>query len=134
MDDVIVNKTATIERCVARVREVYDDNPNNLTQDLLRQDSIVLNMQRGCEAAVGLAMHLCRKRQLGVPQHSRDAFRFLVDHELIGEDLGERLERMVGFRNVAVHDYQSLNLAIVRAIIDHHLGDLLTFSKQAIMG
>ena len=39
---------------------------------------------------------------------------------------------MVGFRNVAVRDYTRLELAIVRAIIEKQLGDLLRFSSGAI--
>ena len=36
---------------------------------------------------------------------------------------------MVGFCNVAVHEYQELDLTKVRAIIEHRLDDLLTFSE-----
>lgn len=55
-DDVILNKAAIIERCVARVREEYADDERNLTDNLTRQDSIILNLQRACEAAIDLAM------------------------------------------------------------------------------
>jgi hypothetical protein len=47
-DDVVLNKAATIERCVQRVRHVYANNPTNLSDDLTRQDSIILNLQRAC--------------------------------------------------------------------------------------
>lgn len=43
-------------------------------------------------------------------------FRILAQAGLITRDLGESLKRMVGFRNVAVHEYQELDLAKVRAI------------------
>jgi hypothetical protein len=42
-DDIALNKSASIERGVQRVREVYANDPRNLTGDQLRQDSIVLN-------------------------------------------------------------------------------------------
>lgn len=45
-DDVLLNKVAIIERCVARVREVYGGDPQVLREDLIRQDSILLNLQR----------------------------------------------------------------------------------------
>ena len=51
-DDVVVNKAAIIERCIARVREVYAGNDHNLFDDVTRQDSIILNLQRACEAAI----------------------------------------------------------------------------------
>lgn len=39
---------------------------------------------------------------------------------------------MVGFRNIAVHDYQAVNLEIVRQIVLHHLDDLVTFARWAL--
>jgi uncharacterized protein YutE (UPF0331/DUF86 family) len=131
-DDVVLNKAAAIERCIRRVREVYAGDPANLRDDLTKQDSIVLNLQRACEAAIDLAMYLVRRGRLGIPQESRDAFRLLVGAGQLDAALAERLLRMVGFRNVAVHDYTRLDLAIVRAIIEKHLDDLLRFSTAAI--
>jgi len=54
---VSINKIETIERCVNRINEVYDNNPENLN-DYIKQDSIILNIQRACEAAIDLAMHI----------------------------------------------------------------------------
>jgi uncharacterized protein YutE (UPF0331/DUF86 family) len=132
MDDVILAKAAAIERCVRRVREVYAGDPANLTDDLTRQDSIILNLQRACEAIIDLAMHLVRKGRLGIPQDSREAFDLLVSEQRLDAKLAESLKRMVGFRNVAVHDYTRLSLAIVRAIIEKHLDDLVRFSSEAV--
>lgn len=102
--DVALNKAAIIERCVRRAREVYGGLDANLTDDLTRQDSIVLNIQRACEAAVDLAMHLVRVQRLGIPQESRDAFELLVGSGTLERQLADGLKRMVGFRNVAVRD------------------------------
>ena len=73
MDNVIINKTANIERCLQRVREVYGGSRSSL-DDLTKQDSIILNIQRGCESAIDLAMHLVSREKLGIPQSSREAF------------------------------------------------------------
>jgi uncharacterized protein YutE (UPF0331/DUF86 family) len=133
-DDVAPNKSAAIERWVRRVREVYADDPANLSDDLTRQDSIILNLQRACEAAIDLAMHLVRKHRLGIPQDIRDAFDLLATAGILEAPLAASLKRMVGFRNVAVHAYTRLDLAIVRAIVERHLGDLTQFSSVAIRG
>ncbi len=133
-DDVALNKAASIERCIRRIREEYAGKPSNLSDDQTKQDAIVLNLQRACEAAIDLAMHLVRRRRLGIPQDSREAFDLLVRAGALEPILGETLKRMVGFRNVAVHDYTRLSLPIVRAIVENHLDDLLAFSGAAIRG
>lgn len=131
-DDVILNKAATIERCVKRVRDLYADDDANLFEDITRQDAIVLNLQRSCEAAIDLAMHLVRRRRLGVPQESREAFSLLAEAGALDPPLAATLARMVGFRNLAVHEYQALQMPIVRAIIREQLADLLEFAAVAL--
>lgn len=129
MDDIELNKRATIARCIQRIREEYGDDPESLARDLTKQDSVVLNIQRACEAAIDLAAHRVRVHQLGIPQDSRDAFELLQRAGQLPRELCDRLQRMVGFRNIAVHDYQALNLAIVQAIVERHLADLVAFSE-----
>jgi uncharacterized protein YutE (UPF0331/DUF86 family) len=132
VDDVALNKAATIERCLERVRAEYDNDDRNLSENQTRQDSIILNLQRACEAAIDLAMHLVSVHRLGVPQESRHAFELLRDAGVIDGELADRLRRMVGFRNVAVHDYQALNLAIVKRIITERLDDFSDFVAIAL--
>lgn len=129
--DVIYNKAQIIERCLKRVHEEYDENPENLN-NYTKQDSIILNIQRSCEAAIDLAMHIVAEQKLGLPQNSRDAFIMLRNAGVINEELAQKMQAMVGFRNIAVHDYQAVNLAIVRAIIAKNLVDLQRFVKAVL--
>ena len=128
MNDVILNKTTTIERCVNRINEVYEGNPDNL-KDFTKQDSIILNIQRACEASIDLAMHVVSERKLGVPKASREGFKLLQEAGLIDATLAKTLMNMVGFRNIAVHDYQALELDILEAILEKHINDFKEFTK-----
>ena len=128
VNDIILNKITTIERCLNRIHEVYEGNPENLS-DFTKQDSIILNIQRACEASIDLAMHLVSERKLGVPKASREAFKILQDADIIEEGLAKTLVNMVGFRNIAVHDYQALELDILEAILEKHINDFKDFTK-----
>ncbi|NGX32628.1 MAG: hypothetical protein K1060chlam4_00678 [Candidatus Anoxychlamydiales bacterium] len=132
MDDVILNKIAIIEKCINRIKEEYIGSEKEFESNFTKQDSIILNLQRSCEAAVDLAARLIRLNNLGVPQKTRDVFVFLEEGKIISQDLSKRLQKMVGFRNIAVHDYKSLNLAIVKSIIEKQLGDFLEFTKLVL--
>jgi uncharacterized protein YutE (UPF0331/DUF86 family) len=127
-DDVVINKAASIERAVRRVREEHAGDDANLFANQTRQDAIVLNLQRACESSIDLAMHVVRVHRLGVPQDSREAFDLLERAGQLDAVLAGRMKRMVGFRNVAVHDYQRLNLDIVRSIVHERLDDFLAFT------
>ena len=127
-NDIIYNKVEIIERCLKRINEVYDNNTENL-KEYTKQDSIILNIQRICEACIDLAMHIVSEKKLGIPQNSRDAFEVLCSNGMINIDLMNKLKSMVGFRNIAVHNYQAINLKIVQDIIEKHLGDIGQFSE-----
>ncbi|WP_278381977.1 type VII toxin-antitoxin system HepT family RNase toxin, partial [Clostridium tyrobutyricum] len=122
MNDVVLNKISVIERCIKRIKEEYDNNPENL-KNYTKQDSIILNIQRACEVSIDLAMHIISERKFGIPQNSRDAFEILFNNKIIDENLMRKLKSMVGFRNIAVHDYQTVNLDIVKAVIENHIDD-----------
>lgn len=132
-DDVLVNKAAAIERAIARVREEYGDDDANLTANQTRQDAIILNLQRACESSIDAAMHLVRVHRLGVPQETREAFDLLERAGRLDPALADRLRKMVGFRNIAVHDYQKLSLDVVRSIIRDRLDDFLAFTRMLLM-
>ena len=132
MDEVLIGKAAIIERCLRRIDEVYRGHEAELTTDFTRQDSILLNLQRACEASIGAAMHLVRLNRLGIPTESREAFALLVRAGLIEAALGNHLEAMVGFSNVAVHNYRELDMEIVRNILTHRPNDLRTFASWLV--
>jgi uncharacterized protein YutE (UPF0331/DUF86 family) len=132
VDDILLNKVATIENCLKRISEEYNGHENELETHYTRQDSVILNLQRTCEATIDLALHMVRIKGLGLPQESRDAFRMLETAGLLSAELSIRMQAMVGFRNIAVHAYQKLNLVVVRAIIEQHLEEFRLFAKVMI--
>lgn len=132
-DDVLINKAAVIERCVARAHEEYARNPATFATDFTRQDAAILNIQRACEAALDMGQHLIRREKLGVPQSARDVFALLAQGGWIDAVLADRLKRMVGFRNIAVHDYQALQLPITVSIITTHLEEFLQFTRALLL-
>lgn len=131
LEDIAPHKVAVVERCLARIREEFRDDPRRL-DELTVEDSIVLNLQRACEASIDLAMHLVAASRAGVPQSSRDAFDALERSAGLDSDLAGRMRRMVGLGNIAVHDYQRLSRPIVLSIVRERLGDFEAFCQYAV--
>ena len=42
------------------------------------------------------------------------------------------MKGMVGFRNIAIHEYKQLDEEIVRDVIENHLGDIKEFVRAII--
>lgn len=64
MHDVVLNKIATIKRCLIRINEEFSDQVS-FKQNDTKQDSVVLNLQRACEAAIDIANYLIKQKNWG---------------------------------------------------------------------
>ena len=130
MDDIVLNKKESIERCIKQIR-VYYALPGDIPfeRDYLRQDAIAVNMQRACEQCIDLANHTIKTRKLGLPKESRESFRLLAQSDIIPHDLATNLENMVGFRNILVHQYQDLDIQLMVDVIENHLDDLIDYTN-----
>lgn len=132
MNDVVTNKIQSLQRCVQRAREEYRLAGENFATDYSRQDAAILNVTRACEQAIDLANYVIKTRKLGIPTGSAESFELLARAQVIPADLAERLKKMVGFRNIAVHEYQTLNIAIVESVIREGLEDLVGFGDGVL--
>ena len=125
---VVLNKFETIEKCIKRINEEYEGTPDNL-KDYRKMDMIVLNLQRACEAVLDLAMYVVSTRKLGLPQNKRETFVLLEENKIIDSVMSKKMQGMVGFRNIAVHDYKEIDEDILKDVIENHLTDLLDFVR-----
>jgi len=56
-------------------------------------------------------------------------FDALIQERLIDRKVGERMRLSVGFRNIAVHNYESIDWQIVYAMCTTHMADFTDFAK-----
>lgn len=128
-EEVLLSKSESIERCIARVRETYVAHEVEFASSHDRQYVVVLNLQRACEMVIDMANRMVRLRRPRYPKDSNDSFIILNKAGLIDAGMTTTLKAMVGFRNIVMHQYKELDLDKVRAIIEHRLDELLAFSK-----
>lgn len=128
-DDVVMQKLASIDRCLRAVRDYVAGDLSRLEEPIVL-DAVVLNLQRACEQAIDATCREVSRLGLGVPADSADAFTILERERLLTPSLAERMRRMVGFRNVAVHEYRRLDPAIVRTVVEHRLGDFEALCRE----
>ena len=121
--DLVAAKLAFIETCVADLRRLA--RPERLAQDIREERFVEHTLQIAIQAALDVASHIVSDEHLGEPRTNRELFELLARGEWLEQDQATRLGDMAGFRNVLVHGYSAVDLAVVRDILEHHLDDLL---------
>lgn len=124
--DVLIEKTNSIQNCLKRIQDTIKGNVSRV-DDLDAQDIVTLNLQRAIQLVIDMASYVVSSKRLGTPQSLKDLFQILEHNHLIKTDLSIKMQKMVGFRNIAVHDYQAINPLILKKILSSHLKDLEDF-------
>lgn len=127
-DDVGYNKAAIIERAIRRMRQEFAADPD--LRNFTHVDALTLNLERACQAAIDFALHVVSTRHLGMPQRSADAFLLLSKADILSEKTTHAMVAMTGFRNIAIHEYQELDLSLLRRIAEHDWESLVDFCRE----
>jgi uncharacterized protein YutE (UPF0331/DUF86 family) len=127
IDDICLNKASIMERALRRVKQEYLANP--ALDDFTHIDAMTLNIERACQAAIDLAMHIVARDRLGLPQSSAESFRLLHEAGHITKETLRNMTAMIGFRNIAIHEYQQLDMSILRAIAETRWQSLVEYCK-----
>jgi uncharacterized protein YutE (UPF0331/DUF86 family) len=123
--DLIAKKLALIETSVRELRTMAQ--PAKLASDIREQRFVEHTLQIAIQASLDVASHIVSDGRLGEPRTNRQLFELLQSHDWIEPALSSRLQAMAGFRNVLVHGYDTVDIAIVQDILEHGLADLLHF-------
>ncbi len=129
--DILFEKAGQIQNCLKRIHETTKGRQESL-DDMNTQDIFVLNLQRAIQSAIDLAAHVIADEGLGLPNDLKDNFVILKKAKLISADLARQLQKMVGFRNIAVHDYTSIDVDVLKSVLLKDLRDLEEFSTTIL--
>jgi uncharacterized protein YutE (UPF0331/DUF86 family) len=128
-NDAILSKISIIQNCLQTIKRATGLDSAKL-DDLMIQDVFVLNVQRAAQAAIDMANLVISKKGLKLPATYKEAFAILAQANIITAEVANKMGKMVGFRNIAIHDYRALDLEILKAILQHNLSDFEEFYAQ----
>ena len=129
--EIIAQKLESLRRCLQRIETKCPNDPSLLISDIDLQDIISLNLSRAVQLCVDIGAHLISCMDLPPPNTMGQTFDQLEQSGLISADLATNLKKAIGFRNIAVHNYDAINWQIVYSIITNHLLDFTEFAKVA---
>jgi uncharacterized protein YutE (UPF0331/DUF86 family) len=132
--EVVEQKLESLRRCLSRVEAKCPLDAATLAADLDLQDIVSLNLSRAVQISVDIGAHLIAGMEVAPPDTMGQTFELLAQAGVMNAELANRLKKAVGFRNIAVHNYESINWEIVHSIVKNHLTDFSEFAKIVAMG
>jgi uncharacterized protein YutE (UPF0331/DUF86 family) len=123
--DLVAKRLAFVETCVQELRSLAQ--PEEIRRDIRQERFVEHTLQIAIQAALDVAGHIVSDERLGEPRTNQELFELLERYRWIPPELSSSLRKMAGFRNILVHGYETVDLAIVEKILTDHLDDLLRF-------
>jgi uncharacterized protein YutE (UPF0331/DUF86 family) len=123
--ELIEKRLSIIESCLSDLRRLA--RPELIGTDVREERFVEHTLQLAIQAALDVASHIASERRLGEVRSNRELFTSLARDGWMPADLQVRLGAMAGFRNILVHGYDEVDLAIVEDVLRTRLGDLDAF-------
>lgn len=127
---VVDRKLETLRRCMKRIESWTPKNPDDLEKNVDAQDIVSVNLERAVQACVDIASHILSQREGPIPDTLAGAFEALCAIGLLDRPLADRMKKAVGFRNIAVHQYEAIDWRRVYSIITNDLQDFRAFAAR----
>lgn len=128
-EDVLRAKLEALARCISRIKSRTPANCEELKNDYDSQDIISVNLERAVQTCVDIASHIVADFPEEAPKTMGEVFLSLGKQNVISNELAQKMIKAVGFRNISVHQYQSVDWKIVYSIATKNLDDFTAFSK-----
>lgn len=124
--DAIYSKIDIIKNCLNTITHLQK-NPKLYSEEIVTSSLYILNLQRACQACIDIANLIISIKGFELPTQYKQAFSILEKNEVISPDVSKVMQSMVGFRNIAIHDYKKIDPKILKSILDNHLKDFEAF-------
>ena len=131
--EVVEQKLESLRRCLQRIETKCPADAETLVADLDLQDIVSLNLSRAVQLCVDIGAHLIAGMDVPPPDTMGQTFDLLAQSGVLNTTLASSLKKAVGFRNIAVHSYETINWHIVHSIAKNHLTDFSAFAKVVSM-
>lgn len=129
---LLLRKISELEKYHKQINEFKNITHDKYVSDWKAQRIIERTLQIMIETCTDIANHIISDNELRTPHTYADTFKVLFENKIISEELFDIMNKMSKFRNIIVHQYETIDSAIVISILKKHLDDFITY-KTAIL-
>lgn len=129
--DILFKRIERAEEYILILKEIKEDLCfKRFEKNLIIQGSIERYLHLTIEALLDIGNHIIASEGLGKVEVYSDVPKILFNNDYIKKSQEELFIKIIGFRNILVHDYLNIDKDIVYGILNENLGDLEDILKQ----
>jgi len=122
--EIIRRRLNRLDEYLAVLRRLRERPQAEFVSDPILYGSAERFLQLAIESLCDMGSHMIVDGRLGAIETYADIPRILRRHEIIPAESAETWIRMIGFRNILVHDYLEIDRRIVHNVIQNQLEDI----------
>lgn len=127
---IIENKISSIKKYLKILQRYKKYSKEKIENNLDLKGAVERYLYLAVQSSIDLAEAIIAYKDFRKPTTMSEAFYILSEERLIPDGLTKKLIKMVGFRNIIVHDYEKIDYAIVYDVLQNKLKDIENFSKN----
>jgi len=129
---LITAKLSKLRRYQRFLKELQAISIEGFAKDFKMRGAVERDLQVSVECVIDVGNEIISSLQLQRPERYRDIPYILAEARVIPKTFAERVASMIGFRNLLVHDYASINLNLVYEFLQTKLSDFDTLTKYIV--
>ena len=127
---IVSAKILHINESLSRIKEKRGIPFDDFAKDRDSQDIVLFNLQIAIQGCIDIASHIVSDNNWKVADTLSSVIDILRDKKVITLMTHQVMRRMVGFRNLIVHEYANLEMKQVYKVLTEHLKDFDTYLKE----
>jgi len=129
---LISRKIAELDTYLKQIKEYEKISPSEYKREWKTQRVVERTLHMMIELCIDIANHIISDKNLRTPTSYADTFSVLMEEGIINKSLSMRLEKMAKFRNIIVHQYETIEPEIVVSILRKNLKDFEHYKKAIL--
>ena len=125
--DVIYRKLKELEKNLILLKQLTDVKRENLKEDMIKYWGIERGIQICIECTIDIGNIVISVTDNDKPATYKETMATLSNIGIIPKKFSENLSKMVGFRNILVHDYTKIDESVILHILNNELQDFVKF-------
>lgn len=130
---VIEQKIESLSRCLARIAERCPLDAESLVTDYDAQDIVSVNLERAVQQCIDIASHIAADHDDVAAQSAGNLILDIAAKDIISSSTAEKIVRAIGFRNLLVHRYQTIDWKLVYTFVHERLFVFDDFTREILV-